>query len=114
MAPGSTACSDGLACLGAVTQAGCTHQPTVVVGRKPRNLPEFRWVNTVLGNLESTLSGSDHAFDFRTYAARYLAAFAYRFNHRFDLSTRPARRRVAAAHCGPHSQRSIRVAETHC
>ena len=28
--------SDGLACFGAVTEAGCTHQPTVMAGRKPK------------------------------------------------------------------------------
>jgi transposase-like protein len=91
LAAGSVVFSDGLACFGAVTEAGCTHQPTVVAGRKPKDLPEFRWINTVLSNLKTSLSGSYHAFDFRKYAARYLAAFSYRFNRRFDLSTlRPA------------------------
>lgn len=79
LAPGSTVFSDGLACFAAVTAAGCTHQPTVVAGRKPKNLPEFQWINTVLGNLKTSLNGSYHAFDFRKYAGRYLAAFTYRF-----------------------------------
>ena len=35
LAPGSTVLSDGLACFGAVTLAGCAHQSTVVAGRKP-------------------------------------------------------------------------------
>ena len=107
LAPGSTVFSDGLACFGAVTAAGCTHQATVVAGRKPRDLPEFHWINTVLGNLKTSLAGSYHAFDFRKYAARYLAAFTYRFNRRFDLSTLHTRLLVAAVHCGPHPQRSI-------
>jgi len=114
LAPGSTVFSDGLACFTAVTAAGCVHQPTVVAGRKPKDLPEFQWINTVLGNLKTSLSGSYHAFDFRKYAARYLAAFTYRFNRRFDLSTLHTRLIVAAASCGPHPQRAIRTAEVHC
>ncbi len=114
LAHGSTVYSDGLVCFTAVTTAGCVHQPTVVAGRKPKDLPEFQWINTVLGNLKTSLSGSYHAFDFRRYAAQYLAAFAYRFNRRFDLSTLHARLIVAAANCGPHTQRSIRTAEVHC
>lgn len=56
-----------------------------MAGRKPKEVPEFRWINTVLGNLKTSLSGCYHAFDFQKYAARYLAAFSYRFNRRFDL-----------------------------
>lgn len=114
LAPGCTVLSDGLACFTAVTAAGCAHQPTVVAGRKPKDLPEFQWVNTVLGNLKTSLSGSYHAFNFRKYAVRYLAAFTYRFNRRFDLSTLHARLIVAVVSCGPHPQRAIRTAEAHC
>jgi hypothetical protein len=114
LAPGSIVFSDSLACFAAVTQAGCTHQPTVVAGRKPRDLPQFQWINTVLGNLKTSLNGSYHAFNFRKYAARYLAAFTYRFNRRFDLSTLHERLLVAAVRCAPHPQRSIRIAEVHC
>ncbi len=77
--------SDGLACFNAVTDAGCVHQPTVVAGRKPKDLPEFKWVNTVLGNLKTSFSGCYHALAFRKYGAQYLAAFTYRFNRRFEL-----------------------------
>jgi hypothetical protein len=52
---------------------------------KPRDLPEFKWVNTMLGNLKTTLAGAFKALKFRKYAQTYLAAFAYRFNQRFDL-----------------------------
>ena len=57
LAPGSAVFSDGLACFGAVTEAGCSHQPTVIAGRKPKEVPEFKWINTVLSNLKTTLSG---------------------------------------------------------
>jgi hypothetical protein len=114
LAPGSAVFSDGLACFGAVTEAGCTHHPTVMAGRKPREVPEFKWINTVLGNLKTSLSGCYHAFDFRKYAARYLAAFCYRFNRRFDLRTLHQRLLVAAAGSAPQPLRSIRLADAHC
>jgi len=115
LAAGSIVYSDGLACFNAVTQAGCTHHSTVVAGRKPKNVPELQWINTVLGNLKTSLSGSYHSFGFAKYAEQYLGTFAYRFNRRFDLKTLPQRLLVAAAQCVPHSQRSIRaVAEVRC
>ena len=115
LAPGSTVVSDGLACFGAVILAGCAHQSTVVAGRKPKEVPELQWVNTILGNLKTGLSGSYHGFGFRKYAAQYLGAFAYRFNRRFDLRTLPQRLLVAALQCSPRPQRSIRLgAEVHC
>jgi len=67
--------SDGLACFSAVSDAGCQHHPLVVGGRKPKELPEFHWINTILGNLKTSLGGSYHAFDFAKYAPRYLASF---------------------------------------
>ena len=78
LAPGTVVTSDGLACFAAVGDAGCVHMPTVVGDSKPRDLPEFAWVNTVLGNLKTTLAGAHHAFDYGKSAAHYLAAFAYR------------------------------------
>lgn len=114
LASGSAVFSDGLACFGAVTEAGCSHQPTVIAGRKPKEVPEFRWINTVLGNLKTSLSGCYHAFDFRKYAARYLAAFCYRFNRRFDLRTLHQRLLIAAASTAPQPLRQIRVADVYC
>jgi hypothetical protein len=106
--------SDGLACFAGVSAAGCQHYPVVAGGRKPKDLPEFRWVNTVLGNVKTSLSGAYHAFDFSKYAHRYLAAIAYRFNRRFQLSTLPQRLLVAAVATGPRPEAWLRVAEDHC
>jgi hypothetical protein len=33
-------------------------------GRKPRDLPQFKWVNTVVGNLKTGLGGAYHSFNF--------------------------------------------------
>ena len=113
--PGAVVTSDGLACFAAVSEAGCTHVPVVVGQRKPRELPEFTWVNTVLGNLKTSLAGALHAFDFAKYATGYLAAFAYRFNRRFDLRGLLASLIVDVARCRPRTQLAIRGnAEVHC
>ncbi len=114
LSPASTVISDGLACFAGVTDAGCTHQPTVVGSRKPKELPMFHWVNTVLGNLKTSLSGAYHSFGFNKYAQRYLSAIAYRLNRRFKLYALPNRVLVAAALRGPCPAQRIRSAETHC
>jgi hypothetical protein len=79
--------SDGLSGFKAVSEAGCDHRATVVGGRKPRDLPEFSWVNTIPCQLKTSLWGCCHAHDFRQYGDQYLAAFACRFNRRFDPRT---------------------------
>jgi len=66
--PGADVLSDGLGCFAAVTDAGCTHRVEVVGQRKPRDLPQFKWVNTVLGNLRTMLSGAYKAFKYTKYA----------------------------------------------
>lgn len=114
LAPSCAVFSDGLACFGAVTEAGCSHHPTVMAGRKPGEVPEFRWINTVLGNLKTSLSGCYHAFDFHKYAVRYLAAFSYRFNRRFNLRTLHQRLIIAAVSAPPQPHRLIRLADVRC
>jgi len=106
--PGTVVLSDGLACFAAVRQAGCVHHPRVVGGLKPRDLPEFKWVNTVLGNLKTTLAGAYHALKYRKYAQFYLAAFAYRFNRRFDLRALIASLIVDVARCRPIREGVVR------
>jgi hypothetical protein len=64
--------SDGLACFRSVTTAGCRHETVVSRGRHPKDLPEFRWINILLSNLKTSISGALHAFNFDKYAKRYL------------------------------------------
>jgi hypothetical protein len=105
--------SDGLACFTAVADAGCIHLPTVVGDLKPRDLPEFKWVNTVLGNLKTTLAGAFHALKYSKYGEHYLAAFAYRFNRRFDLRGLVARLIVDVVRAKPIREQVVRThAET--
>ncbi len=114
LAPGTRVTSDGLACFAAVADAGCVHLPIVVGQRKPRELPQFTWVNTILGNLKTSLHGAYHSLGWDRHADTYLAAFSYRFNHRFDLRGLLARLIVDVARCGRHPINEIRGgAEAH-
>jgi transposase-like protein len=110
LAPGTHVLSDGLACFAAVTEAGCTHTAEVVGDRKPRDLPQFKWVNTVLGNLKTMICGAYKAFGYRKYAHHYLGAFAYRFNRRFDLADLVVRLIVDASRSGAVPERVVRHA----
>ena len=114
LAPGTRVLSDGLACFTAVTEASCEHTAFVVGRRKPVELPQFKAINTVLGNVKTAISGTYHAFAFAKYARRYLGEFAYRFNRRFDLASLTGRLIVAAARTAPLPERHIRWPEPSC
>ncbi|MCR2831982.1 IS1595 family transposase [Acidithiobacillus ferrooxidans] len=106
--------TDGLPCFNGIADAGRSHAVVVAGGRKPRDLPQFGWVNTVLGNLKTGLSGAYHAFKFRKYAQRYLSTMTYRFNRRFNLATLPMSLFRAAVNTGPRPERWLRAAESSC
>lgn len=108
LSPGTTVISDGLGAFTGVTEAGCLHQPHITGGKKPKDLPMFHWVNTILGNVKTSLSGAYHAFAFGKYAERYLAAIAYRFNRRFRLDTLPLHLLIATATCSPKTEGWLR------
>lgn len=112
--PGTDVRSDGLACFSGVIDAGCAHSYIVVAARKPRELPQFTWVNTILGNLKTMIHGAHKAFKFSKYARQYLGAFAYRFNSRFDLAELLRHLLGHAALTAPTRERQIRAeAEVH-
>jgi transposase-like protein len=114
LVPTAVVVSDGLGCFAAVTEAGCTHTPIVVGDRKPRDLPQFQWVNTILGNLKTTLHGAFHSLSWAKHADSHLSAFAYRFNRRFDLRDLLARLIVDVARCPARRIHTIRGgAEAH-
>ncbi|WP_083700222.1 IS1595 family transposase [Acidihalobacter ferrooxydans] len=113
LAPGCPVLSDGLPAFRSLADTH-PHQVVVAAGRKPRDLPVFAWVNTVLGHLKTQLSGTYHAFKFRKYAQRYLSAVAWRFNRRFDLKSVSQRLLIAAVSTGPRPERWLRAAEESC
>lgn len=92
LAASAVVVSDGLRCFMAVRQAGIQHQRILL---QPRlhgavacvKLPQFKAINTLLGNLKTAIAGTYHAFNFAKYAHRYLAEFQFRFNHRFNMKT---------------------------
>ncbi len=111
--PGTNVLSDGLACFSAV-DAQCAHSYVVVGKRKPRELPKFRWVNTVLADLKTMLKEAHKSFKFGKYAGLCLGAFNYRFNHRFDLARLVTAVIVDSVRFGPRPERVIRrCAEVH-
>jgi hypothetical protein len=111
LARGCEVISDGLACFRAVAEVGCSHQPVIVNGRHPNEMPEFRWINTVLSNVKTSFSGKFHTLRFDKYADRYLGAFSYRFNRRFDLAAMTKRVLHAVCQCTARPERLLRKAE---
>ena len=108
---GSAVLSDGLACFRSEIAAGC-HQPFMVTGgRHLDDLPEFRWINTVLSHLKSSLGGTCHAFNVDKDGKRYLGAFCFRFNRRFKLGAMTERLLNAACCCRPQPEQVLRLAE---
>jgi ribosomal protein L37AE/L43A len=115
LAPSTLVVSDGLGCFRSVANAGCDQQREVVgSGRKSTSMECFTWVNTILGNLKTAISGTYHAFDFEKYAHRYLGEYQYRFNRRFDLAGMLTRLIRAAAQTGKRSEGWLRLAEDQC
>jgi len=114
VAPSATVVSDGLWCFGATTLVGAEHERIVTGGGKASmGLPQFKWVNTLLGNLKTAITGTYHAFDVSKYAHRYLAEFQFRFNHRFNMKTILSHLLSALVACAPSCERRLRVAEVH-
>lgn len=114
IAVSATVVSDGLWCFRATTVVGATHQRFVTGGGKASvKLPQFRAVNTLLGNLKTAITGTYHAFAFAKYAHRYLAEFQYRFNRRFNLRTLLPRLLAALVAAPPSPEWWLRLAEVH-
>lgn len=112
LAPGATVISDGYYCFRAVTAAGCNHHPQIVgKKRKSTDMGCFAWVNTVLSNIKTAITGTYHGFEFSKYARRYLSEVQYRFNRRFDLKSIFPRLLYAGAFTGKRTETWLRLAE---
>jgi hypothetical protein len=88
LAPGSVVFSDGLACFRAVGAANCEHVPIAIGGRKPKDVPLFQWLNTIMGNVKTALSGTHHAFNYR-FAGLWLQGVWRSLSCRDVLSLQP-------------------------
>lgn len=86
IAEGATVVTDGLKCFRGVADAGCKHVPMATgSGRRAARHPAFKWANTMLGNIKTSIAGTYRAIR-KKHMVRYLAEFEWRFNHRFDLA----------------------------
>ena len=104
--------SDGTPAFAQVRQVGATQKRHVTGGgRQGAQTPQLHWVNTLLGNLKTSMAGTYHTFDHARYAARYLGEFAYRFNRRFDLPAMLPRLLRAVASTKPLPLKLLRLSE---
>ena len=114
LAPSTYALTDGLSGFRSLQHVVARHECLILgSGRPSAQHPEFRWVNTLLSNLKTAISGTYHAFKFEKYAKRYLTEFQYRFNRRFDLKTLLRRLAHAAVFTPPRPEWQLRLAEIH-
>jgi hypothetical protein len=111
LAPDALMVSDGLACFAPVADLVDAHEPVFVGQRKSSDLECFHWVNTLLGNIKSSIQGTYHGFKFGKYAARYLGELQYRFNRRYDLPLMVPRLLRACALTGAWPETWLRSAE---
>ncbi len=82
-------------------------------GKHPNELPQFRWINTLLGNFKTIFSGTFHAFNFDKYARCYLGGYCFRFNRRFSMVAMTQRIANAVCCCRPAMEWDLRVAEAY-
>jgi hypothetical protein len=103
--------TDGLNCFPALQEAGYTHN-VIITGGGPESvkIPDFKWVNTIIGNVKNAIHGTFHAIS-KKHFSRYLAEFCYRFNRRFDLSQMVERFTYVAIRTPPIPQRILKMAE---
>jgi ISXO2-like transposase domain/Transposase zinc-ribbon domain len=105
LSPGARVRSDGLKAFMGIADAGLTHLPKVTGGGRPAD-PDFKWVNTALGNIKSSITGTCRSCA-RRHLPRYLAAYEWRFNRRFDLAKNLTRLGRVATTTKPKPYRQI-------
>ncbi len=82
---GSHIVTDGLTCFTGVEKT-CSHEIHVSLYMSEEEKENhFKWVNTIISNVKTLISGTFHSIECHRFAFRYLAEVTYRFNRRFDL-----------------------------
>lgn len=105
--------SDGLPSFSVLAHSVATHEAIRTgTGRQAAQHPKFKWVNTLISNFKTALSGTYHAFRFAKYAKRYFAEYGYRFNRRFDLRNLLPQLLQDCVRTTPFSEFNIRLAES--
>ncbi|MCP4352939.1 MAG: IS1595 family transposase, partial [Desulfobacterales bacterium] len=82
---GSHIVTDALNCFKGVEDT-CSHEVHVsnVMSEKEKE-DHFKWINTIISNVKTLISGTFHSIECHRYAFRYFGAITYRFNRRWDL-----------------------------
>lgn len=102
---GSRVLSDGLACFNGFEDAGSKHVVKITGGGRPSG-DDFKWVNTGLGNVKGAITGTCRSIDAR-HTPRYLAAYEWRYNRRFELPKNLERLARVAVTIAPKPYREI-------
>lgn len=111
IAPGTTVVTDGLACFKGVADAGCAHEAIVTgSGRHAARHPAFKWVNTVLANIKTSIVGTYKAVR-KKHMVRTLAEFEWRFNHRDNLAAMIPVLASAAVRTKPQPYWHLKIAD---
>jgi len=55
-----------------ITGTGCQHQAIIAGSHKSKDVLELLWINTILGNLETSFGGAYYSFDFARYTSTML------------------------------------------
>jgi hypothetical protein len=105
IASGSRVLSDGLGCFNGIAKAGLAHIVKITGGGRPQG-SDFKWVNTGLGHVQSSIKGTLRSCDAR-HTPRYLAAFEWRFNRRFELMQNLERLARVATTIAPQPRNTI-------
>jgi len=110
---GTSVISDGLNCFKSIGEAGYNHS-SVIVGdsRNKSKTVSFNWVNTILGNLKTSLAGTFHKLS-KEHLPRHLAIVQYRFNRRFVLGDMIERLTYVSLRTPPMPRRLLKLAENH-
>jgi hypothetical protein len=102
--------TDGLSCFNAISSCNFEHSPIKTSNNKIVQDSTFKWVNTILGNIKSSIIGIYKAIRAK-HVQRYLASFSYRFNRRFTLHAMLARLAYVAVRTPPLPYRLLKLAE---
>lgn len=85
IATGSHIVTDALNCFVGVEKT-CSHEIHVSLYMSEEEKEEhFKWINTVLSNVKTLISGTFHSIECHRFSFRYFAEIVYRFNRRYDL-----------------------------
>jgi hypothetical protein len=111
VSPHGICVTDGLPGFRAISATGRIHQAIITGGgHNSMKIPQFKWVNTMLGNVKNAIHGTYHQVSTR-HLPRYFAEFCFRFNNRFNVGEMIPKLIRAAARTPPIPGYKLKLAE---